>query len=189
MYSLPSWFVSENITRFPVHKWFLWISLRLSLDVWLFLSQTIKSFHYSLDFNDYLEDRKYAWNQYQLIETEIISWLLIGCLPYGMKHHKPWYWQTSIAIFGLRVRKAKQLNCVMVEWHFVVIWFESHRHHDWAMDKWSRRKTRCNDPSMGIYSTSRKNFAVGRPSPADRSEPLIAACRLHLVTAGSGRLR
>ena len=40
-----------------------------------------------------------------------------------------------------------------------------------------------------IYSTSQKNFAVGRPSPADRSEPLIAACRLSLVTAGSGRLR
>ena len=39
------------------------------------------------------------------------------------------------------------------------------------------------------YSTSQKNFAVGRPSPADRSETLIAACRLHLVTAGSGRLR
>ena len=39
------------------------------------------------------------------------------------------------------------------------------------------------------YSTSQKNFAVGRPSPADRSEKLIAACRLRPVTAGSGRLR
>ena len=34
------------------------------------------------------------------------------------------------------------------------------------------------------YSTSQKNFAVGRPSPADRSEPLIAACRLHLDNGG-----
>ena len=42
-----------------------------------------------------------------------------------------------------------------------------------------------------IWDTVRakKKFAVGRPSPPDRSEPLIAACRLHLVTAGSGRLR
>ena len=42
---------------------------------------------------------------------------------------------------------------------------------------------------ISLYSTSQKKFAVGRPSPADRSEPLIAACRVHPVTAGSGRFR
>ena len=44
------------------------------------------------------------------------------------------------------------------------------------------------DPIDRKYSTSQKNFAVGRPSPADRSEPLIAACRFRPVTAESGRL-
>ena len=49
----------------------------------------------------------------------------------------------------------------------------------------------CNIPSHNrkAYSTSQTNFAVGRPSAADRSVPLIAACRLRPVTAGSGRLR
>ena len=44
------------------------------------------------------------------------------------------------------------------------------------------------DVDQYVYSTSQNIFAVGRLSAADRSEPLIPACRLLSVTAASGRV-
>ena len=76
-------------------------------------------------------------------------------------------------------------SIVTLHWHCHVILFDCSYTRKLAQNLYcwgTRLPTKC-------YSTSQKNAALRRPSVADRSKSLIAACWLRPVTAASGRVR